>query len=248
MKKCLILFLLIPFLFFANHVEAKCVPGEACNYPNKNNQPDQIGIYRSENIEEVISRYLETKLGKANNNGKIFSEYKILDTVDKKEGVEYELWVLISEFYMKESELVCPNEKAYKYKNGCVSKPIDNPYIELGSGRSGPVVLFIRKDSGKYFVVNHKEPRDGAYYSEDIKKIFSKKAVSLIFEKHNETANELKTQIDERAKDYFKSDFKKVPLLTQTTEQTKLELEKTKQQSVFINLIVKFLGLFGIRI
>ena len=71
------------------------------------------------------------------------------------------------------------------------------------SGVSLPVVLYIKDNSNKIEITNHKIPKDGAEYEKDIKKLFPRNIINIINNNNNEGVKELEERIKNRVEKNF---------------------------------------------
>lgn len=128
--------------------------------------------------DDTILAYLDKNLIKPHFGGKVFSAYKILGN----DSDQIHVWAYIMEFY----------------KDGT------NNSIEEGTGMSGPMVLRVNQSGNNVVVVNHTMPRDGAFYTGDIKKLFPQDVQEMIFSIHDtQIVEELSSQAEKRAKEWF---------------------------------------------
>lgn len=95
-------------------------------------------------VKRQIENYLDAKVITANFGGKVFCSYKFLGALGIEDRDEVYIWALCEEYYSKQGVLT------------------------QGTGASLPVALVFKKCE----IVEHKEPRDGSLYSQDIKAIF----------------------------------------------------------------------------
>ncbi|MDF2606362.1 MAG: hypothetical protein K0S34_552 [Bacillales bacterium] len=100
----------------------------------------------SDNELLVIEDYLNNNILKPQFGGKVICSFEILGS--NKDNGEIYLWALTKEYYMDGNNLV------------------------MGTGSSGPIILDVEKLDKQLKVNGHLKPRDGRYYSEDIKKLF----------------------------------------------------------------------------
>ncbi len=94
--------------------------------------------------DRVIKDYLAKNIISPNSGGEVFSAYSLLGRNEE----QLFIWAYTQEFYKESGDII------------------------QGTGRSGPLVLLV-DDSGEILLITgHKEPRDGSYYAEDLKKLF----------------------------------------------------------------------------
>lgn len=138
-----------------------------------------------EEIEIAVRNYL---IEKGDNESKHYDGEKtfvsmkvfLLDEVTKDEHYNFYAWVLEGKYYLENNE------------------------IKESSASSIPYKFVIKKKDGKFIVVDYKIPRDGSYYSKDIKNIFPRDVRSFIDDVHSDgTIKRLQLDIDEQTKLYF---------------------------------------------
>ena len=138
-----------------------------------------------EEIEIAVRNYL---IEKGDNESKHYDGEKtfvsmrifLLDEVTKDDHYNFYAWVLEGKYYLENNE------------------------IKESSGSSIPYKFVIKKKDGKFIVVDYKIPRDGSYYSKDIKNIFPRDVRSFIDDVHSDgTIKRLQLDIDEQTKLYF---------------------------------------------
>ncbi|ADU29121.1 hypothetical protein [Evansella cellulosilytica] len=126
---------------------------------------------------KVIEKYLTEEIMTPNFGGAVFAEYEILETENDVE--EIYLWALIQEYYQK------------------------GEVIEEGSGMSVPIVLSVRKESQSTKIVSHSLPRDGSYFTDDIKEMFPRHIQNKIFEYGSEHISKLIKDLEEKVKESY---------------------------------------------
>jgi len=128
-------------------------------------------------LANAITTYLDENLVAPNFGGKVFTAYEILGA----KAEEIYVWAYAQEFYK------------------------ENNALEKGTGLSCPVVLTVdSQDEKEVNIIDHKVPRDGSFYSQDIKTLFPKKVQDAIFNIHQgQTIPELSYQVEERARKWF---------------------------------------------
>lgn len=138
-----------------------------------------------EEIEIAVRNYL---IEKGDNESKHYDGEKtfvsmrvfLLDEVTKDDHYNFYAWVLEGKYYLENNE------------------------IKESSASSIPYKFVIKKKDGKFIVVDYKIPRDGSYYSKDIKNIFPRDVRSFIDDVHSDgTIKRLQLDIDEQTKLYF---------------------------------------------
>ena len=130
-----------------------------------------LDSFNKPEIKSETESYLVANIITANFGGKVFCSYKPLGALDIED--EMYVWALCQEYYLKENVLT------------------------EGTGASLPIAIVVK--NGK--IIEHKVPRDGSLYSQDIKTIFPKdvqKKISLSqnFISELSSENRLKAQYD----------------------------------------------------
>ncbi|MGN0518424.1 MAG: M56 family metallopeptidase, partial [Acutalibacteraceae bacterium] len=114
---------------------------------------------------------------------------------------------------------------------------LENGNINIVSGSSGPVVLTVdtsdRGESTTYYVKEYWTPRDGSYYSNDIKEKFPKKMWSKVFNV-SENIDSLEKQCLRSAQEYFDGMTNTPPETLKDIEGFKLDSIATSAKSVLI--------------
>jgi len=95
-------------------------------------------------VKKQIENYLDAKVITANFGGKVFCSYKFLGALGIEDRDEAYIWTLCEEYYLKDGALT------------------------QGTGASLPMAIVFKRGE----IIEHKEPRDGSLYSQDIKSIF----------------------------------------------------------------------------
>lgn len=132
-----------------------------------------------ENLDEVISEYIENNVAHRTRGGKSFEAHELYGTEEKDGEIYVYLWTYFMEYYLKGNKLV------------------------EGGGGSLPIVIIITKDKdGNYSVKGHKIPGDGAYYTPSIRKLFPQEYHDKIFSRNN--VYDLEPIVEKKAKAYFK--------------------------------------------
>lgn len=138
-----------------------------------------------EEIEIAVRNYLIEKgdsESKHYDGEKTFVSMRVflLDEVTKDEHYNFYAWVLEGKYYLENNE------------------------IKESSASSIPYKFIIKKNDGKFIVVDYKIPRDGSYYPKDIKNIFPRDVRRFIDDVHSDgTIKRLQLDIDEQTKLYF---------------------------------------------
>ena len=107
--------------------------------------------------DRVIKDYLVKSIISPNFGGEVFSAYSLLG---RNEDQLY-IWAYTQEFYE------------------------DSGDINRGTGRSGPLVLLVDDSDEMLLITEHKEPRDGSYYAEDITILFPPEIQDKILKFHS---------------------------------------------------------------
>ncbi len=138
-------------------------------------------------IKPVIENYIQSEIflkdffGSGSINGKIFCSYHFLGVDQKNENkntINTYIWLLCDEYNIK---------------------------IKRGSAASIPIVVILKNQENKYQTVNHQYPRDGASYSEDVKKLFPTDVRRKISDlDQNKIVNYLNLENIKKAQIYFK--------------------------------------------
>ncbi len=155
-------------------------------------------------LDCAMVKFLEENLAWTTEEGGIdFCAYKLLG---KKDSSSY-LQVMCSEFYVQDRETVCPDLES---REECfVTKDIEkkvcqekceinevNPYLVTGGGLSIPVKI-TKEDDGRFELW---EPRDGSYYTQDLKENFPAKIYANL---KNIDKSIIKESNIQRAEKYF---------------------------------------------
>lgn len=132
-------------------------------------------VQLSETNKQIIEEYLTDFILNPNFGGEIFVSYEILDT--NKKTNEIYVWGLIVEYYKKGND------------------------IEQGSGISAPYILYIDPSSEQFRINAHSMPRDGSYYTSDIKQMFPRKIHKKIFDIESKRISNLIEEVESKAKE-----------------------------------------------
>jgi len=122
-------------------------------------------------VRVQVIDYLEKNALDTNFGGQVFADYYEFG----REDGELFLWAYVVEYYQK------------------------NGQLQMGSGRSGPMVLTF-SDNGS--IKGHWQPRDGENYARDIKKRFPEQYQNEVLEfqtRHRDTLQDLKESTRNRA-------------------------------------------------
>jgi hypothetical protein len=160
-------------------------PGEKPEEDSPSRVEGQSGIDTDAAVEGVslanaITTYLNDNLLLPEFGGKVFTAHEILGA----NAEEIYVWAYAQEFYQQ------------------------NNVLEKGTGLSCPTVLTIdSQDEQEVKIIDHKLPRDGSFYPQDIRTMFPKEIQDIIFSiQQGETIPELRCQVEERARKWFDSD------------------------------------------
>ena len=75
---------------------------------------------------------------------------------------------------------------------------------EDDDGSSIPYKVYLKKNNGLFEVIRYEQPRDGGYYSEDLKKMMPRKVYNEITKSHEDgTVERLHYNIDEQVRFYY---------------------------------------------
>lgn len=125
---------------------------------SKGNSNSSFSISKEDN--KTIELYINENLIKPNSGGKILSAHEVLGS-DKEAGEIY-VWTIVQEFINK------------------------GDGFEKTSGLSQPLVLKVEETDGSLKIFNHKAPRDGNDYPNDIKNLFPKEVRNKIANFNNQ--------------------------------------------------------------
>lgn len=134
---------------------------------------------------EIVKTYLEKNILKPSFGGEIFCNFEFLGE-ENNSNIHFYVWALCQEYYLKGSG------------------------IREGTGVSEPVALTLKRENDTYKVISHKEPEDGSFYPESIKRIFPKsvrqnKMFSNDVNYHNQHIKILENEIKKETEFYFKN-------------------------------------------
>jgi len=107
--------------------------------------------------DRVIKDYLNNNIISPDFGGEVFSAYSLLGRNEE----ELYIWAYTQEFYE------------------------DSGDINRATGRSGPLVLLLDDLDEMLLITEHKKPRDGSYYTEDINKLFPPEIQDKILRFHS---------------------------------------------------------------
>jgi len=143
-----------------------------------------------ENILQIVDveSYLALEIGTTGFNGVTFCAYDIISAEQDVQQVVTYLWVLCQEYYQEQRAL------------------------ELGTGTSLPVAVFIEKNNDNFSLLNCKFPRDGMSYEQEVRDIFPKSIWAKInpsneseVDAFNKRIRNLEDILKVKAEEYFKS-------------------------------------------
>ncbi len=161
----------------------------------------KIREIKDENAEDKVLTFLEKYFANQFDEKKAFCDYSVLD---KQENQLY-LDVLCLGFYKQDKKIICPNKKSRlecaMSKNPAKKECYDlcdvqktKPYLVRGSGIGAPVKLTTKNREFSLWM-----PRDGSYYTQDLKANFTPKA----FEKVHQNSINSSKNIYPRAEKHF---------------------------------------------
>lgn len=161
----------------------------------RNNRPILFGTWgysyappidiKEEEIELAITNYLIEKDDneqKHNDNEKAFVSMRVYLIEEKEKDKHYNIyaWVLEENYYLENDE------------------------IKQSSSSSIPYKFVVKKIDGKFSVVALRKPRDGNYYSIDMKNIFPNSVRNDMNNVYNDgTIERLQLKIEQQTKLYF---------------------------------------------
>ena len=140
---------------------------------------------KEEEIELAIMDYLIEKGDsepKHHDNEKTFASMRVYLIEEKERDKHYNIyaWVLEEKYYLENNE------------------------IKQGSGSSIPYKFVVKNNDGKFTVTDSRIPRDGSYYSVDMKNIFPKNVRDDIEKVYVDgTIERLELDIEQQTKLYF---------------------------------------------
>ncbi len=103
-----------------------------------------------------IKTYLANNVASRGFNGTVYCAYDVLGAEATDRGYSLYLWALCQEYY-----------------------PTNNK-LELGTGSSFPVALVVHRNDDQLEPVSHRQPRDGALYTEDMLNIFPQSVLTIV--------------------------------------------------------------------
>ena len=140
---------------------------------------------KEKEIELAITNYLIEQGDnepKHNDNEKTFVSMQIYLIEEKEKNKHYNIyaWVLEEKYYLENSK------------------------IKQSSSSSIPYKFVVESIDGKFIVTDSRIPRDGSYYSVDMKNIFPRSVRNDMDEVHNDgTIERLQLEINQQTKLYF---------------------------------------------
>ncbi|MDO5555235.1 MAG: hypothetical protein Q4G09_00845 [Clostridia bacterium] len=138
-----------------------------------------------EELNAAITNYLITKLdndSKHHENEKGFVSYRtyLMEEKEKNKLYNFYCWVLEEKYYLEDDE------------------------IKQDSGSSIPYKFIIEFIDNEFIVIDIEIPRDGTYYSEDMKVMFPEDVLNNMNKIHDDgTMNSLKADIEKQKNEYF---------------------------------------------
>jgi len=164
---------------------------------------DKKVIEKSNNgqkIKEKVVNYLESSTLDRNFGGTAFADYYRFE----KQGDNLYIWAYVIEYYIK------------------------NDNLEMGAGRSGPMVIIFSNDGA---IKHHWEPRLGKKYAHSIKDIFPEKYHEDILNfqtKHEDILHGLKKNVRERARQASRTGSLKVDFILKPGEVKPIKLKANR--------------------
>jgi hypothetical protein len=141
------------------------------------------GMFASEPCREAVVTYLQTNVGSAAFDGQVICAFQILGNTASAGQQKLYLWTLCQEFYPKAG---VPQE---------------------GSGVSAPVALTMDVHDGRCKPVDHRMPRDGSLYAQDVRDLFPLGVRTQIqcqsTRQHSQRVEALQKQVYEKARAYL---------------------------------------------
>ena len=137
---------------------------------------------RAVNAEKVIREYFAEDGDKTNKvpGGKTFVSVKTYEIAGSEEEYDVSCWVMQTIYYKERNTL------------------------KKDSSSSVPYKVKISVKDGKYLISELRHPRDGSYYVDDMKKLFSSDAYRAMEEnQYDGTIHRLMNDVEEQAKLYF---------------------------------------------
>ena len=138
-------------------------------------------------IAELVDSYLAGNVGSAYLGGRVFCAYDLMDYVQdaRQQQTTLYLWVLCQEYLAVGDTL------------------------ELGTGVSVPVVLFVNQIDGGWQIA-HRLPGDGTQYGQDVRILFPQHLWGEIFaenpqaiQRYNQRAETLERLTEQAARIYY---------------------------------------------
>lgn len=142
-----------------------------CQNITSENDSQENQANQTVQVEEV-ENYLVAHLGQVAFGGQVFCAYDILATEQTRDVTIFYLWVLCQEFYQEQQQL------------------------KQGTGISLPVALTLENQGGNWQILEHKIPRDGLSYGEEIEAIFPQPIWSQISPSNNQEIKDYNNRID----------------------------------------------------
>ncbi len=139
---------------------------------------DEVKV--TENMEDVITQYIEEQVAHQSHRGTSFSAQEFYGTKQKDDGEIYVyLWTYYSEYYL------------------------DNGELQQGGGASLPLIVVIKEDNfEEFYVVEHFRPLDGSEYDPSVRSLFPEKYHDRIFTRNN--VRDLEPLVKQKAEAHFK--------------------------------------------
>jgi hypothetical protein len=114
------------------------------------NQGKSISLEQFSSVQS-IKNYLNANVASTGFGGKPYCAYEVLDAQQEGENINIYLWTVCQEYYS------------------------DKQKLRQGTGSVLPVALAMQRNGSNLDVLDHRVPRDGGFYSEDMSDIFSQR-------------------------------------------------------------------------
>lgn len=128
---------------------------------------------------ETIKDYLTEQIGVSSFGGKVFSAYQVMGTEPAGEFTKIYLWVLVQEYY------------------------VDQQTLQMGTGTSEPVVLFVQMQDGEYQIVDYKDAGEGYQHLTENFPPNILPLIQLPADAYNQRSDQLSDKVEKEAKAYF---------------------------------------------
>jgi hypothetical protein len=152
----------------------------SCTTSDRDKVASTSGMLADELCRDVVVSYLEANVGSAAFDGHVICAFQVLGSAKGAGQQELYLWTLCQEFYLKAGDL------------------------QEGSGVSAPIALTVDMHTDGCRPVDHRMPRDGSLYAQDIRDLFplSVRAQMQIQDtrRHSQRVEALQEQVYEKAR------------------------------------------------